>query len=796
MASHLGEILVEASVLKQDELDKAIEENRKQETGELLGETVVRMGLASEKDIARAISHQLGMPFVDLEETAINPDAVQRMDMAFAKEHTMIPVHFDGDKLVVAMTDPLDVRVIDDAEFMCGSAVKPAVATPSQIDAAINTQYRLREALDEMNEQVLTPENKDAQEDEEAAKAEAQLVKLSGDMAPNVRLVNGMLAQAIQSGASDVHIEPQEDGLIVRNRLDGLLQEAMNLPKWAQGAVISRVKVMSGMDITKRSIPQDGKVSVTLQGREYDLRVSALPAKFGEKIVIRVLDKHGMGLRIEGLGLSPENLSMVQQLAQANEGMVLVCGPTGSGKTTTLYSMINSVSDSEKNVVTIEDPVEYQLEGINQVQVRPEVGLTFANVLRSVLRQDPDVVLVGEIRDAETAKIALQAAVTGHLVLSTVHTINSVASIPRLVQLGAEPYLVASGLNGVLAQRLVRKLCVNCRVECKQPSEALLRLIGKPEEAASLTFYQPAGCDQCAQSGYKGRVGVFEMFQLNSEAEELIHNGASENEMRAVLFGKDGCTMLRSAIDSVKEGITSPEEVLRNIPAEEGAAPEGESHNTCPSCKKSIQAEWQACPYCGCTLRELEPSSGPRVINDIHDVRSADQEETVAIYDDEAPSPAAVMEMAQTDTDSSSEEVKALVVGCDQVLVRRFAAFLLKERFSVSTVTGPQALKLTASSLPDLIVIVVSGQDKGGMQAVKTFRKEAVTSDIPTVMLSPRGTIGEELQAFAAGCDDYIAKPFSKPVILARIKALLRLVRREAESRADKAEPKEALSKA
>ena len=794
MASHLGEILVEADVLKQDQLEKAIEENRKQETGELLGETIVRMGLASERDIARAISHQLGMPFVDLEETAISPDAVQRMDMAFAKENTMIPVHFDGDRLVVAMMDPLDVQVIDDAEFMCGAAVRPAVATPSQIEAAINTQYRLREALDEMNEQVLTPAEKEAQEDEEAAEEEGRLVKLSGDMAPNVRLVNGMLAQAIQSGASDVHIEPQEDGLIVRNRLDGLLREAMNLPKWAQGAVISRVKVMSGMDITKHSIPQDGKVSVVLLGKEYDLRVSALPAKFGEKIVIRVLDKHGMGLCVEELGLASQNLAMVQQLAKANEGMVLVCGPTGSGKTTTLYSMINSIRDSETNVVTIEDPVEYQLEGINQVQVRPQVGLTFANVLRSVLRQDPDVVLVGEIRDAETAKIALQAAVTGHLVLSTVHTINSVAAIPRLVQLGAEPYLVASGLNGVLAQRLVRKLCASCRVECKQPSEALLRLIGKPEEAASLTFYQPAGCDQCAQSGYKGRVGVFEMFQLNSEAEELIHRGASENEMRAVLFGKDGRSMLRSAIDSVREGITSPDEVLRVIPLEEGAAPEGESRNTCPSCKESTQAEWQACPYCGSTLRELEPSSAPRVITDIHDVRSADQEETVAIYDDEAP--ATVTETAQTDTDSSSEEVKVLVVGSDQVLVRRFAAFLLKEGFSVSTVTGPQALGLTANSLPDLIVTVVSGQEKGGIQAVKMFRKEAVTSDIPIAMLSPRGTIGEELQAFAAGCDDYIAKPFSKPVILARIKALLRLVRREAKHRADKAGPKEALSKA
>lgn len=286
------------------------------------------------------------------------------------------------------------------------------------------------------------------------------------------------------------------------------------------------------------------------------------------------------------------------------------------------------------------------------------------------------------------------------------------------------------------------------------------------------------------------------MFQLSSEAEELIHNGASENEMRAVLFGKDGRTMLSSAIDSVKEGITSPEEVLRVIPAEEGAAPEGESRNTCPSCNKSIQVEWQACPHCGCTIKEMESSPAPRVINDIQDVRPADMEETVAIYDDDAPPPAADMEMAQPDTDSSHEEVKVLIMGSDQLMVRRFAAFLLKEGFSVSTVTGPQALKLTASSLPDLIIPVVTRQDRAGIQAVNTFRKEAVTRNIPIVMLAPRGTIGEELQAFAAGCDDYIAKPFSKPVILARIKATLRLVRRGEEGRAGRPEPKEALSKA
>jgi len=715
------------------------------------------------------------------------------MSMTFAKENAMIPVHFDGDRIVVAMTDPLDVRVIDDAEFMCGAAIRPAVATRSQIEAAINTQYRLRDALDEMTEKILSPGAGQTEQEDAAEEEEARNVRLTGDMAPNVRLVNGMLAQAIQSGASDVHIEPREGELVVRNRLDGVLREAMTLPKWAQGSVISRVKIMSGMDITKHSIPQDGKVNVKLRGRAYDLRVSTLPAKFGEKVVIRVLDQHGMGLRLEELGLSPKNLAMAQQLAQANEGMVLVCGPTGSGKTTTLYSMINSIRDSERNIVTIEDPVEYQIEGINQVQVKPAVGLTFANVLRSVLRQDPDVVLVGEIRDAETVKIALQAAVTGHLVLSTVHTINSVAAVPRLLQLGAEPYLIASGLNGVLAQRLARKLCTDCRVPCERPSDALLRLIGDPSEAASFTSYQPAGCDQCSQMGYKGRVGVFETFLVTSEVGDLIHRGASENELRGMLFGEAGYTMLRSALDSVKAGVTSAEEVFRVVPAEEDAVVEVESQRTCPSCKKSAQADWQACPYCGCTISELEAPSAPRVIADIHDVRSIDQEETVTLYSDDLRSPDAAMETMFPDSGRGHAEAEILIVGRDQALVRRLAAFLLKEGFSVSTVISPQALKLTGSCLPDLIVTVVDGQDRDGIQAVRTFRTEAATRDTPIVVLSPRGAIGEELQAFAAGSDEYIAKPFSKPVILARIRALLRLVRREAGRLADTRAPEEAL---
>lgn len=772
MSTQIGEILVEAGIIDEDQLRDAVRENVRGEKREMIGETLLRMGVVTERDIARALSLQLNIPFVDLDEVVPEPEAIGQLSVGFCKEHHMIPIYVDR-RLVVAMADPLAVQAINDAEFTSGCTVKPVVAAKSRIESAINLHYRLKDALGEMAHSVLVPKYTQTTDEPDQVETD-QHKRLSSDMAPNVRLVNGVLMEAIQAGASDVHVEPQEDEVIIRNRVDGLLRESMKLPKWAQGTVISRIKVMSGMDITKRAVPQDGKMSVTIAEKQYDLRVSALPAKHGEKIVIRILDKHGMGLRVGALGLSPEHMSLVQQFARTNEGMILVCGPTGSGKTTTLYSMINSIRDAEKNIVTIEDPVEYQLEGINQVQVKSEVGLTFANVLRSVLRQDPDVVLVGEIRDAETAQIALQAAVTGHLVLSTVHTISSVAAIPRLLQLGAEPYLVASGLRGVIAQRLIRRLCPKCRQRRRTPPEAVrARTLSVDQDTIAMS-YEAMGCDQCGGTGYKGRVGIFEMFGVGPQVAELVHRNASESEIRAAAFGSSGMTMFRTGIECIRQRMTSVDEVLRTVPSDEGVASDAESCQKCRSCAKPITPEWELCPYCGEVTSEPEELSGPRVVDFVQDVRPVEHESTAPGH---GMARAAFEATDATDLELGAEleGMRILAIGDDQSSLDALVGVFLRNRFVISVATSVQeALRFARRDSPHLIVTAVRNPDTADPHIVEALREGLGSAQVPIIMLSSGRDSRAELRAFAAGCDDFIERPFSEPVILARIVVALR----------------------
>ena len=769
--ARIGAILVKEGLLNEEQLATVIEEHN-ETPDEMLGETAIRLGYLNDKQLAHSLSTQLRVPFVDLGKVSIDPEALQCVPSETAAKHGMIPLYFEDDDLVLAMVDPLNIGAIDDARFVSGYSIRPSIASKSQLEAAINWYYRLGDALDEMTKKVSYEQNVSVDEDE-FAEDESLRLKRSSEMAPTIRLVNGIILQGIQAGSSDIHLEPRANELLVRNRVDGVLEDAMRAPKWAQSAVLSRIKIMSGMDITKHSIPQDGRISVKLKNKQYDLRVSVLPAKFGEKAVLRVLDSDAVKPELEQLGVALRELKFMQRLAHANQGMVLICGPTGSGKTTTLYSMINEAKDGRKNIMTIEDPIEYEIEGVNQVQVRAKDGLTFANVLRSVLRQDPDVVLVGEIRDSETASIGLQAAMTGHLVLSTLHTINAVSALPRLLDLGVAPYLVASSLNGIVAQRLVRMICSECRTECEPDAEVLERMESALGRKLELTFYRGAGCDRCGHSGYKGRVGVFEMFGITPEIQELINSGASESELMAMAKKQMSYTMFQDGLRKIDEGITTLEEIERVVPFddEEGEASEPEA--TCASCGETLRGEWNVCPYCAASAKEPAPSAAPATTH--QETGSPLPADPAPAAEDVAVPSTAPDIIGESRIGDHFEGSHVLVVERNPKTAKAIRDFFTEEGYRATVApNGHVALTCLLQETPQLVITEVEMSGMDGIQLLQTLRRNEGTAAIPVIMLSVRGDLADRLKGFEAGCDDYIPKPFSKRELLARATAVLR----------------------
>ncbi len=562
----LGEILVEAGVITLEQLAEALAEQKRGGRHRGLGQVLVDMGLATERGIGEALALQLGLPHLDLREALPDEEAMLLLPEHLARRFQVIPVKVDGDTLTVGMVDPLDVLAVDDIHRRTGRVIQPAVITHEDFQRALN-QYP---ALDESVETVITEIKAKARSEELGLEMGVDQLRALVDEAPVVRLVNMIIVQAIRRRASDIHIEPQEYRMRVRYRIDGALYNVMTPARDIQAAVVSRIKIMAEIDIAERRVPQDGRIAYRLEGREYDLRVSTVPTVFGEKVVMRILDKSATIVGLERIGILPADLLRFEAMIGKPHGIILLTGPTGSGKSTTLYSMLSRLNSTESNIITVEDPVEYQLAGINQVQVNPKAGLTFANGLRSFLRQDPDIIMVGEIRDEETARITIHAALTGHLVLSTLHTNDAPGAVARLVDMGIEPFLVASSMVGVVAQRLVRVLCDRCK-QAFAPSTELLDRFGAiaATQRGTMTFYRPQGCDHCDNIGYRGRTGLFEIMLIDDTVRELVTKHASVAEIRQATTRAGMRTLAQDGFAKVLLGITSAEEVLRAVYVED-----------------------------------------------------------------------------------------------------------------------------------------------------------------------------------------------------------------------------------
>ena len=546
----LGDILIESGFLTAAELAEALSVQK--ESGKRLGEVITEMGLMSEFDILRAVSSQYSYPIIDLTSIDVDPKALDLLNEKYCTENTVVPIGFDDDKLVVAIDDPLNILVQDDLQFRTGYEIVLMLATRSGILDTIKVNYgkmSSSEAAKELGEDLAGDEI-EGLSDEIAEQVNS---------APVVKLVNSMIDFAIRAGSSDIHIEPMEDRVRVRIRIDGVMQEIMSNPANAKDAITTRIKILGGMNIAEKRIPQDGRIQTEINGTPVDMRVSILPTIWGEKTVIRILAKNDGNLNRSYLGISDHNNDMINKIIKVPQGICLISGPTGSGKTTTLYTLLAEKNTPEVNIITVEDPVEIRIPGLNQVQVNAKAGMTFASGLRSILRQDPDIILVGEIRDGETAEIAMRAAITGHLVFSTIHTNDAVSSINRLVDMGLEPYLVSSALVGVVAQRLVRRICTNCR----KPYDADPDIIEKFNFEPGQKLYKGEGCTDCNGSGYKGRIAIHEVVVITKEMKVLLEKRAPEEDMRQLAVKQGTQMLMDSALSLVVEGITTLAEANR-----------------------------------------------------------------------------------------------------------------------------------------------------------------------------------------------------------------------------------------
>ncbi len=562
----LPELLIEEKLITERQLNKALEQQRK--TSEKLEKILVQLGFLSEKDLTEVMGKQMGVMFVDLESQNIDPELIKTVPEHLVRRYKVVPIGQLDNKLTLAMVDPLNVLAIDDIRLITGFDIQPVICTEDAVTKVIDRSFGVT-GLQEVEDTVKSIATADqtsgldvVQEEEEIA---IDKLKELVDEAPIVRVVNLIISQAINDKASDIHIEPEPKQVRVRYRIDGVLHDVMSPPKHIQAPMISRVKIMANMDISERRLPQDGKIHIRNNNREFDLRVSTIPTVHGEKVVLRILDKSSVMLGLDKLGFAAETKDKFEEMIAKPYGMILVTGPTGSGKSTTLYSCLNKLNTGVQNIITIEDPVEYQLTGVNQVQVNEKAGLHFANALRSFLRQDPDIIMVGEIRDSETARIAIEAALTGHLVLSTLHTNDSPSAVTRLIEMGIEPFLVASALIGALAQRLARMICPNCKETFTPPAESVKKFGLGMYSGEEVQFYRGRGCDHCKQTGYRGRSGIYELMSLSDRCRALTLQRSSSNDIRKAAMEEGMKTLQDDGIRKVLGGSTTIEEMLRVV---------------------------------------------------------------------------------------------------------------------------------------------------------------------------------------------------------------------------------------
>ncbi len=717
----LGEYLVKIGIIDVDTLNKALEIQKSSK--KKLGQILVDMGMADDLVVAKALGAQLKIPYGRINKVSIPQNIISLVPAELAENHMVIPLKKDGNRLLVAMSNPLDLYALEDLRFFTQLPIDRAVVPTGDILTAIAKHYPKMDFekdfgfRQEMDDDIEVIQKKD--------KPEKQLNELLdlGDLPPIIRFVNSVLSDAIKLGASDIHLEPQEKSLVVRYRVDGIMKEIMNTARNIHAAVISRIKIMSNMDIAIKRKPQDGKAQVKQGGKIFDLRVSSLPTSYGEKITIRILDPATAKLNPQDLGFSEKDLKRLTRAIHMPQGIILVTGPTGSGKSSTLYACLNHLNSPEVNIVTVEDPVEFDVTGINQVQINPAAGITFAAGLRSILRQDPDIVMVGEIRDSETAVTAFQAAQTGHLVFSTLHTNDAPSALLRLMDLGIDPFLVSSALIAVIGQRLVRKICSKCKtpdVLLPEHMEELQPYIGNRKD---VHFWKGAGCEACQHSGYSGRLGLFEVLMMTQTLKNIIAPGLSSEALKIKAQEEGFQVMSVDGINKAIQGLTTIEEVFRVAP--------------------------------------------PEIIDDSHALimDPSVQEET--------PTEGDVLSASQSSITAVSP-TKILVVD-DSVVVLKLLSHLLKSEdyLVVTAKNGIEALKLVSTERPNLIITDYVMPEMDGVALIKKLKSQMSTRFIPIIMLTVKSEEEFEVEGLCAGADDYLIKPVARKRFLARIARLL-----------------------
>ncbi|GAK49359.1 Tfp pilus assembly protein PilB [Candidatus Moduliflexus flocculans] len=767
----LGEVLVDACIISEEQLQKALDVQRQKPA--LIGQILVNMGWVSEEEICRAVAELLNVEFVDVDGALVSQEVVQLASEELASQRNILPLFVQNHVLFVAMENPLDVEIIQRLEFSTGMQVKPLIAPPSQLRQMVKKHYNVDEYLGQVLQNVAEKEGVNV-ENEEGTDAEGGVdvneIRKASEGSQVIRLANMVIADGIKKRASDIHLEPSDKYLNVRYRIDGLLSKGLRIPKWLQLPLTSRIKVIAGLDIAEHRKPQDGRIRVNFAQRKIDLRVSTLLTHFGEKIVIRILDKSISIRELPQLGMSTRQLHLYRAMLRQPQGWVLVTGPTGCGKTTTLYASLNAVKDGSKNIVTVEDPIEYQLEGINQTPVNPKAGLTFAKGLRAILRQDPNIILVGEIRDPETAEIAMQAAETGHLVLSTLHTNDAISTVNRLFSLGVSPDLVAANLLIVIAQRLVRKICPQCKVQYPPSYEELERLGLYAPEHVGMICHKGRGCALCNQTGYYGQTAIYELLVQNEKLRDAIAQRASKQVLKRLARSAGMTTLLEDGLEKVRSGLTTLEEVARVCPVD---AEETRQMLQCPQCGHLIAASDDICPGCQHTLRRA-CSQCQAALNSgwnfcpFCGARAADENRQIA---------SAAADTQDTLSVVTSEQHRALrvLIAEDDEPVRQVVSVLLNHHgfHVIEAVDGEEALDKIRAELPDLILLDIDMPKQNGLAVCKAVRSAVETMFIPVIMLTAQDSLEEKTRGLACGADEYITKPFDAEQLIVEIEAVL-----------------------
>jgi type IV pilus assembly protein PilB len=788
MNESIQTIALQSTSITPQELEVSLVKARQQKVSLL--ELVLKEKKISEEALAQAFSEWLRLPRVRLASLTINPDWAKIISEELATKRLCLPVSVEGRTLVVAMANPTDYDAIQDVQFATGYTVRPVVATRMEIIDAIQEVFTadermsdfLSEVADSRDLSILPPEQDKVDLDTMDSRSAAEL-------APVIKMCNLILQEAIKVKASDIHLEPALNSLQVRLRVDGVLREYMEVPKWLQNPLISRLKILAQLDIAERRLPQDGRIKVNFQTKAMDVRVSTLPTHFGEKVVMRILGASNIPT-FEEMGLSAQQLDLLTRALSQPQGMILVTGPTGSGKSTSLYSMVLRRRSPQVNIVTVEDPIEYQLAGINQVQVNIKSGLTFAGCLRSILRQDPNIILLGEIRDLETAEIAFQGAMTGHLVLSTLHTNSALAATTRLLDLGVDAFLLTSSVNLILAQRLARRVCANCKKPAVPSREILERL--RIDDDNFQTF-RGTGCGACGNTGYSGRIGIFELLAITPAMKELLRRKASEGDLRKSAIKSGTKFLLDDALEKVRQGFTDLEEVVRVIELQH------DNMTHCPSCGRFIEYEFAACPYCLHSIRSVCPSCGQDLKPDwkicpyCNSAATARPEEAAAekrttlsghsqrqlptsVAGSLNQKPAQLRLSAPPSAAPTPKRPKILIVDDDpaiQKVISVALSMLPVENDVVVAKDGVEALELVAQTV-DLVILDIGLPRMDGFAVCRKLREDLRTAFVPVVMLTANTDEAKRTEGYLVGTDDFICKPFKVPDLNARVMRLLR----------------------